>query len=173
LNDVPGRRRIWAIHMLLCAVVLAWVTAVCGIPAWQYVLEFVLPGTSLSLIRSFAEHRAALASRHRTAIVEQAPILGLLFLYNNLHVVHHLRPGLPWYAIPSWYAANRAALQAGNGGLVYRGYREVFTRYLFRPHDQVIHPFRGLEISGDLQISGTSRRAPVAEAPGLAETISY
>ena len=71
----------------------------------------------------------------RTAIVENAWILGPLFLFNNLHAVHHLRHRLPWYQIPKFYRLNRAALIKRNGGLVYRGYLDVARRYLWRPHD--------------------------------------
>lgn len=165
-DDVPGRRRIWLRHGVFVALVLAWVGPVCGIPVWQYILEFVLPGTSLSLIRSYAEHRAAPEAPHRTAIVEHAPIFGLLFLYNNLHVVHHLRPGLPWYAIPGWYAANRAALLARNGGLVYHGYRDLFARYLLKPHDQVVHPFRDTVVTAATPVPGSPGVLAIARTGG-------
>ncbi len=132
--------RTWWTHGLAAAAVAAWVTLVCGIPLWRYALLFVYPGFSLALLRSFAEHRAAPDSDHRTAIVERAPVFGLLFLHNNLHVVHHRRPDLPWYAIPAYYRAHRAELVAGNGGLVYRGYADVARRYLFSPHHEPPHP---------------------------------
>jgi fatty acid desaturase len=129
-----AHRRIWALHLLGVAVVLFWVCGVCHIALWQYLLFFVYPGFSLASLRSFAEHRAADAAGHRTAIVENAPVLGLLFLYNNLHVVHHDHPAMPWYAIPGYYKAHRAKLVQQNAGLVYDGYRDVLRRYLFRMH---------------------------------------
>lgn len=132
--------RIWLIHGAAAALVAVWVVRVCGIPLWAYLLLYVYPGYALALVRSFAEHRAAAQPEHRTAIVEGSPLLGLLFLYNNLHVVHHLRPDLPWYAIPAYYRANRERLLAHNGGLVYRGYAEVARRYLVLPHHQPVHP---------------------------------
>ena len=49
------------------------------------------------MVRSFAEHRAVPEAERRTAIVENASILGPLFLFNNLHAAHHLRHRLPWY----------------------------------------------------------------------------
>ncbi len=133
--------RIWLAHGAAAAAVTGWVSLVCGIPLWAYALFFVYPGFALALVRSFAEHRAAEDSDHRTAIVERSPLFGLLFLHNNLHVVHHLRPDLPWYAIPAYYRAHREALVARNGGLVYRGYAEVARRFLFTPHHQPPHPF--------------------------------
>jgi fatty acid desaturase len=95
----------------------------------------------LSLVRSFGEHRAARTTSQQTAIVENAPILGLLFLFNNLHVVHHERPDLPRYRIPGWYRRHREALIAANGGRVYDGYFEIVRQYLFAPHDDPVHPF--------------------------------
>ena len=79
----------------------AWLVLVCDMNLWIYFVAFVYPGTALMLVRSFAEHRAESDIDERTAIVENAPVLGLLFLYNNLHVVHHERPGIPWYGYPA------------------------------------------------------------------------
>lgn len=133
------RRAIWAVHILLVMVVLAWVLGVCGMSLGLYLTAFVYPGVALSLIRSFVEHRAASDPAHRIAIVENAPVLGLLFLNNNLHVAHHERPGLAWYRLPAFYAAERPRLITSNGGLVYDGYGEVFRRFLLRPHDRLDH----------------------------------
>lgn len=127
-------RHVWLVHMLGATAVLYWVLAICGVPLWAYLLFFVYPGYALSSLRAFAEHRAAETADHRTAIVECAPILGLLFLHNNLHVLHHEQPDLPWYAIPACYQANRRTLTRMNGGLVYRGYGDVVRRYLFAEH---------------------------------------
>jgi fatty acid desaturase len=138
-----GKRRSRAIlgrHLLLCAPVLIWVIAVCGMPLWVYLACFVYPGASLAMVRSFAEHRAAPEEERRTAIVENAWILGPLFLFNNLHAAHHLRSRVPWYQIPRFYRLNRTALIERNGGLVYQGYFDVMRRYLLKPHDSPIHP---------------------------------
>lgn len=132
--------RAWLGHLPGVALVLAWVVGICGIPVWYYVLCFVAPAASLMLIRSFAEHRAAAPVERRTAIVEGRGPLSLLFLFNNLHAAHHERPALPWYRLPAYYRANRQRLIEGNGGLVYRGYQDVFRRFLLRPHDQIAHP---------------------------------
>jgi fatty acid desaturase len=103
-------------------------------------LTFVYPGAALSLLRSYAEHRADPTPQHRVAVVERAPILGLLFLHNNLHVAHHDRPSAPWHRLPALYARDRERLLSTNGGLVYEGYGEVLRRFLFTPHDRAIHP---------------------------------
>jgi fatty acid desaturase len=138
-----GRRHLaaWLWHLPAVAVVLVWVVGVCGIPLWAYVLLFVYPGTSLTLVRSFAEHKAANTARERTAVVEAGGFFSLLFLNNNLHYPHHERPNLPWHALPAYYRANRQRLLSENGGLLYRGgYLEIARRFLLRPIDSPAHP---------------------------------
>lgn len=130
----------WAIHAAGVALVLAWVLAVCGLPLWQYLLLFVYPGISLSLVRSFLEHQARPEVTERSAIVEAGPLMSLLFLNNNLHLVHHDKPGLPWYRIPGFYRQRRALFLASNAGYYYKGYGEVFRRYFLRAKEQPLHP---------------------------------
>lgn len=134
--------RAWAWHFVGVGLVLVWVLLICHMSFLYYVLCFVLAGTSLSLVRSFAEHRAAPEFGHRTAIVESGPFWSLLFLNNNLHVVHHLHPGLAWYRIPQLYRQKRDEYLQTNGNLLYKGYGEIFRRYFLKPHDQLIHPFK-------------------------------
>lgn len=140
--DAPAARRIWLGHGLGVAAVLGWVVGVCHMSLAFYVLGVVYPATSILLLRSFAEHRAETAVEERTAIVENAPVFGFLFLYNNLHAAHHERPLIPWYRLPAWYRANRERLVNTNGNLVYSGYAEVARRYLFVPHHVTVHPSR-------------------------------
>ena len=132
--------RVWSNHLLGCAVVIWWVHSVCGLSVWFYLFGFIYPGTSLLLIRSFAEHRAANGVAERTALVENTPFFGLLFLYNNLHAAHHAEPMMPWYEIPAWYRANRERLVAENDGLVYDGYFDVAKRFFLVGHDRPQHP---------------------------------
>jgi fatty acid desaturase len=131
---------IWGIHLLGCGMILIWIVGMCNMNFWVYLFGIVYPGTSLSLLRSFAEHRAGDTASERTVIVENARIFGLLFLFNNLHVVHHHHPNLPWYRIPNWYRQHREMLIAENGGIVYDGYFEILRRFLFSPHDNPVHP---------------------------------
>ena len=132
--------KIAALHSLQAALVLVWIFGVCRMSPTTYFFCFVYAGTALALVRSFAEHRAADAVERRTAIVENSWILGPLFLFNNLHVAHHLRRNMPWYLLPQWYLLNRAALIERNGGLVYASYFEILRRYFLRPHDSMLHP---------------------------------
>jgi len=148
LRNKRHHRSIWLAHLWGVAVILLWLKLICGMSVLYYVVGVVYPGTALLLIRSFAEHRASDGVFERTAIVENASFLGLLFLYNNLHAAHHAEPTLPWYSIPAWYRAHRARLIAENGGLVYNSYLDVARRYFLRHHDKPLHP---------------SNRAPLAD----------
>jgi fatty acid desaturase len=136
-------------HLCGVALVALWVKTCCGMSLWFYLLAIVYPGTSLLLIRSFAEHRAADRVGERTAVVENAWLLGPLFLFNNLHAAHHQYPKLAWYRLPRWYRANRDRLVAQNGGLVYDGYGEIFRRFLISPHDAPAHPSRAASLPPD------------------------
>jgi fatty acid desaturase len=140
LADINDVRAVWLEHFAWCALVIVWVKFVCGIPLWVYLLAMVIPANALLLIRSFAEHRARPFARQRIAIVENSWILGPLFLFNNLHALHHEQPTIPWYRYHQQYRAVRERLIAENGGLVYRTYLDVVRRYLFRRHDELAHP---------------------------------
>jgi fatty acid desaturase len=132
--------RAWLGHAVGVSLVLAWVCGVCHVSAAAYAACFVYPGTALIMIRSLAEHRAAERPHDRTAVVERAGLLGLLFLNNNLHVVHHDHPHIPWYALPAQWRAGRAGVLATWQGPLYQGYRDVARRYAWRPHHSGPHP---------------------------------
>jgi fatty acid desaturase len=102
-------------------------------PLWQYAGFVVYPGLCLGMLRSFCEHRYALRTGHRTAIVKSGFPLSLLFLNNNLHLIHHLSPALPWYRIPAVWRESRTELLEHNGGFYFAGYRQIAARHAFRP----------------------------------------
>jgi fatty acid desaturase len=131
---------VWLGHGLAVALVLYWLIAVCGISFWSYVVLMVYPGLSLTLMRSFAEHRPADEQNHRTAIVEADPLTRLLYLNLNLHVVHHEQPGLPWYDLPAAYRADRQGVLQRNGGYLFAGYGEMARRFFFMPRDLPVLP---------------------------------
>ena len=135
-----GERSVWLEHLLWCVPVLLWIKLVCGMPLSLYVLAMAIPANAIVLVRAFAEHRARAAVRARIALVEGSWILGPLFLFNNLHALHHESPAVPWYEYPARYRANRERLILENEGLVYRTYFDVARRYLFRAHDVPEHP---------------------------------
>ncbi|MDB6086551.1 MAG: Fatty acid desaturase [Gammaproteobacteria bacterium] len=129
----------WAVHVAAVAL-LFWLLRICGFPWWQYCLLVAYPGLSLSLLRAFTEHRAAENSQERTASVESNVVFGLLYLYNNLHTVHHLKPTLAWYDIPHFYRTHRAELLKDNANFVYQGYGQLARHYLFVPVFSPVHP---------------------------------
>ncbi len=128
----------WLLHAASVAAVMAWVTVVCRIPPWAYIALFAYPGLSLTLLRSYLEHRPAAQPEHRTAIVEGHAVAGLLYLHNNLHFLHHARPDLPWYALPDTYRKERESLVERNGGYRFTGYAEVARAYLLRAKDSPV-----------------------------------
>lgn len=142
---------VWTRHVAGVAAILLWLTAICGFPVWLYLAAFSYGGLSLTLLRSFAEHRAAVDPRHRTAVVEAGPLFGLLFLNNNLHVAHHAKPGAPWYRLPTLSRNLDAHAQAMDGAGLYKGYRDVIARYLLHPVAHPVHPHpRGRPNHGEI-----------------------
>jgi fatty acid desaturase len=136
-----GDRRVaagWLWHLPAAALVLA-AAAASPMPLWAYLLAVYL-GLSLLKIRTFLEHQAHEKTRGRTVIIEDRGPLALLFLNNNLHVVHHMHPRVPWYRLPALYRANPQRYLGVNGGYRYRSYAEIFGRYLVRAKDPVPHP---------------------------------
>jgi fatty acid desaturase len=131
--------RVWAVHLIGVSVVVAWLEFV-GMSVSRYLFCFAYPGMALTLLRSFAEHRPAAEVAHRSVIVESGGLASLLYLNNNLHVVHHDEPALPWYELPARYAARRGEVLASNGGYVLPGYGWLLARYGLRAKDSPIHP---------------------------------
>ena len=135
-----GHWRVWARHLLGVALVLTWLVGVCDIPVLTYAVLVVYPSMSITNLRSFAEHRADDHSHLRTNVVEAGPGASLLFLNNNLHVAHHMRPDVPWHALPAVWRQMRGR-QASGAGLVFSGgYLEVARKYLLRPFITAEHP---------------------------------
>ena len=138
-----GERRYgltWLAHAALVALVLTWVTQAAGMSVLKYTAFFVLPGLSLTLMRSYLEHRPGQNQVERTAIVEGSWITRLLFLNNNFHVIHHARPKLAWYKIPPLYRRARSVIARRNGGYVFSGYLEIARKYALSPKDSPLYP---------------------------------
>lgn len=156
-HDTPlvfkGDRRMlghWLPQIPAVALVLWWVIGVCAIPFWAYVLLFAYPGLSLTVLRSFTEHRPAEAVGERTAVVEAGLFMRILFVGNNYHAVHHEDPRVPWYDWRPIYARDRELILARNGGYVFRGgYLEIARRYLFTVRDGPAHPFPEKVVPGE------------------------
>lgn len=130
--------RAWLWHVPGVVLTL-WLVSLAVMPLWLYLLT-CYAALSVLKIRTFLEHRAHTQSRARTVIIEDRGLLSLLFLNNNLHVVHHQHPAVPWYELPAVYQAGKARYLACNEGYRYASYREIFTRYFWRAKDPVAHP---------------------------------
>lgn len=125
----------WSWHLLGIALAMSWVIGICDIPFWEYLLLFVYPGTSLTLLRSFAEHRSHPDWEGRSAILEAEFLFGILYLYNNYHALHHNNPGVAWYKLPSLYRGEREKLLEKNNNYLIRGYSELFLKNFIFPKE--------------------------------------
>lgn len=129
----------WLWHLPALVPVALWLGHVAQMPVWAYLLSAYM-GLSILKIRTFLEHQAHERARGRTVIIEDRGILAFLFLNNNLHVVHHMHPRMPWYRLPGLYQENRARYLGRNGGYRYGSYGEIFRRYFLKAKDPVPHP---------------------------------
>lgn len=153
----------WAAHLPAVALVLA-VVWVAPMPIWAYALAVYI-GHGVLRIRTFLEHRAHEHSAGRTVIIEDRGPLALLFLNNNLHLVHHMHPTVPWFDLPALYQQRSERYLARNSGYRYRSYAEVFARHLLRAKDPVPHPLRpGAETAEDVAAPPAVPQRPLANA---------
>jgi len=130
--------RDWLPHLAAAGLLIAWLEWT-GFGLGRYLLFIVYPGVALTLLRSFAEHRADLPGRARAATVERGGVLGLLFLNNHFHAAHHERPDLAWYRLPAYQRHHVRRLTAAPAR-AYRSYGEILRRFAFRSHDTLTHP---------------------------------
>lgn len=151
LNGDTAVMRAWLHHMAGIVPVIGFITLVGGIPLWLYLVFVSYPAMSLLMLRTFAEHRAHEQAEARSIIVEFCPVFSLLFLNNNLHVVHHANPRAPWYQLPALYRAARADWQRRNGGYVFSSYLALARQYLFKVKEPVAHPLRRRDPTGETQ----------------------
>ncbi len=132
--------RAWLHHLAGIVPVLLFVSAIGQMPIWLYIAGIAYPAMSLLMLRTFAEHRAHERVEARSIIVEFCPVFSLLFLNNNLHLVHHAHPRTPWYQLPSLYRAAREDWQRRNEGYVFANYLDLAKRYLLKVKEPVPHP---------------------------------
>ena len=133
-----GVLRDWLLHGVGVVLVLALVL-MSPMNMGAYLLA-AFGALSLLKVRTFLEHQAHDDKHGRTAIVEGQGFFAFLFLNNNLHIVHHLHPGVPWQHLPTLYRAGKASYQQANHGYVLPSYGAVFARYFVRAKDPVPHP---------------------------------
>jgi fatty acid desaturase len=136
----PGVAHAWMHHLVGVAVV-GGLVYLSPLTWWEYVMGVGYGGLSLTMLRSFAEH-LDVTDGTRTAYVEAGRFFSLLYLNNNLHQAHHEQPDLAWHQLPAAGRASAAAERSARGAGHYPGgYRELFTRYLFRPLHHPVNVF--------------------------------
>jgi fatty acid desaturase len=135
--------RPWIWHLVMLAIILWWVLGICRIPFLEYVLLFAYPGTSMTVLRSYAEHRARTEVNARTIVCESGYFWNFMFLGNNFHALHHAEPGLVWYRRQTRYQEKKAEILARNENYTITGYTELARRYLCKAKEPLIHPFIG------------------------------
>ncbi|MEQ9695054.1 fatty acid desaturase [Shimia sp. SDUM112013] len=129
----------WLWHVPAVAVVLWWMFAVMQMPVWSYLVS-AYAALSILKIRTFLEHQAHERARGRTVIIEDNGPLAWIFLFNSLHVVHHMHPKVAWYNMPKLFRQNRDRYLKQNDAYYYRSYREIFAKYFLAAKDPVPHP---------------------------------
>ena len=139
----------WLAHIAMVAALLWWISSAFGLPAWWYLLVIAYPAQSLAMVRSYHEHRPAQDHKQRIVLNEAGWFFRLLFLNNNLHLVHHDLPSLPWYLLPRVYRARREIYNARSGGFHVDGYGELMRRYGFTAIDAPVHPLMPQHPSND------------------------
>ncbi|MDP2517769.1 fatty acid desaturase [Shimia thalassica] len=129
----------WLWHIPAVLLVLWWMASVMTLPVWAYLVSAYV-ALSILKIRTFLEHQAHERARGRTVIIDDRGPLAWIFLFNSLHVVHHMHPKVAWYNMPKLFRENRERYLRQNESYYYESYREIFMRYFFKAKDPVPHP---------------------------------
>ena len=101
----PAVRKAWIIHAVSLLPVLAIVAFVFGMPLWLYLLGRLarpVDDPDPHLCRTSMVGAAGRTHDHRRALAAS-----VLFLNNNLHLVHHKTPNVAWYRLPKMFRARR------------------------------------------------------------------
>jgi len=117
------QRRLWRKYELLewflsRMVVVAIVYYSCQQGFLGYILNFwfspaLVVGLALGLFFDYLPHRPFVErDRWKNARVYPSPILNLLILGQNYHLIHHLWPSIPWYHYQTAYRATQPLLDA-------------------------------------------------------------
>lgn len=139
-KNEPGVRMAWVLHCAGLIGLALIISAVFAMPLWVYGIFVVYPALSLTAMRAYAEHQAAENVGARSAVVEAHPFWSLLYLNNNLHIVHHASPSTAWNDIPKLYSERRQQYLTANENTLFLGYRDVFARFAFSVKQPVEHP---------------------------------
>ncbi|NTF45906.1 fatty acid desaturase [Rhizobium rhizogenes] len=146
------KRTAWIMHFIGLVPVGLAIHFLFAMPIWFYALTVGYLGLALVAIRSYCEHQWSEDPDGRTIIVERS-LLAPLFLYNNLHIVHHKLPWVPWYRLPELYETTREEWQRVNGGYVFPSYLAILRAYGLKPKEQVAHPALHREVLLDRAVT--------------------
>lgn len=103
--------RVYLVTLIVCA---------CKFGFIHYVLNFwfvpaLIVGTTLGFFFDYFPHRPFHErNRWRNARVYANPVLNVLILGQNYHLIHHLWPSIPWYKCEPAYHAVKPLLEAKN-----------------------------------------------------------
>lgn len=136
-NKNRKHAKFWRQHFISLGLFFGFLM-IMGINPLIYTALIIYPATSLILVRSFAEHKAADHPDERCAIIESNWFWQLLFLNNNFHAIHHEHPHLPWYKIPGKYAALKASLRTEGRVYFIDGYADIIRNYFLTPWDKLV-----------------------------------
>ena len=128
----------WVLHLLLVAGGIMWLN-VQGIIWWQYIVLCVWPGLSLTLMRSYAEHRPGDNNHRRCVIIEGSWVTRLLFMNVNIHQVHHEFPHLPWFMVYGHWRRYKQLILVSNGGYFYQNYWSLMKQTMVHPKDSPMY----------------------------------
>jgi fatty acid desaturase len=137
-GDKPVQRA-WLFHICGLLPILFLIIWVFQIPLWLYVITACWGGAALISLRTFAEHQWHENPDGRTLIVERS-LFSILFLNNNLHLVHHKNPTVPWYQLPALYRHKREHWASLNQGYIFPNYWKLFSSYALIAKEPVVHP---------------------------------
>ncbi len=158
-------QKAWLLQLAGLVVVVPVVVLGFGMPFWLYAFGAVWPGLAIISIRTYAEHQWSEDPEGRTIIVEKSP-LAFLFLYNNLHFVHHARPTVAWYNLPGLFRERREEWIAANRGYVFPGYFAILKAWAFKAKEPVTHPvLRATAECGGAGVWAEKRRAAQVVEP--------
>ena len=130
---------------LAVALVLIWVMGICHIPLWQYLLLYVYPGLSLTLLRSFAEHRAAVPMC-ASAPSPWRPIRSWRCSTPSTILARPPSRRAGDRLVPPSSALSPAARRSSTrpmAAMSLRAIAQLFRRYLFTAKEPAVHPFAG------------------------------
>jgi fatty acid desaturase len=95
---------------------------------------------SLTLLRSFYEHRVTSEPGYRSIIMKASIPMRILYLNNNYHAIHHQHPDMSWFKLGKEYNSNPEYHEEQNNHFIERGYWQWFSKFAFRSVTSPVHP---------------------------------